>query len=96
MKTMRDLKAIFGLLREVLDRFTPRKHKYIQRNNTPFKNKNLSKEIRKKPKLRNEFLKSESNEDRKRYTKERNLCVSLLSKNKKNYYRNFIEKNVKQ
>ena len=30
---------------EVIDRFAPRKQKYLKRNNTPFMNKTLSKEI---------------------------------------------------
>lgn len=38
-------------------------------------------------KLRNMVLKSGSNDDIKRYTKQRNLRVSLPRKTQKNYYR---------
>ena len=37
-------------------------------------------------KLRNKFLKSRSNKDREAYKKQRNLCVSLLRQNKKDYF----------
>ena len=48
----------------------------------------------KRSRLRHKFLKSGSDENRKRYTKQRNLCVSLLRKTKKNYDRNITEKIV--
>ena len=34
-------------------------------------------------KLRNKFLKSRSEEDRKAYNKQRNMCVKLINKTKK-------------
>ena len=37
-------------------------------------------------KLRNQFLKLQKNESRLRYSKQRNLCETLLRKAKKNYY----------
>ena len=36
--------------------------------------------------LRNKFLKNRSNKDREAYKKQRNLCVSLLRQNKKDYF----------
>ena len=57
-------------------------------------NKTLSKEIMKRSNLRNKYLKSRSEEDRQRFRKQRNLCVSLLRKTKRSYYSNFNEKNV--
>ena len=68
--------------------------KYIRGNNAPFMNKTLSKEIMKRSNLRNKYLKSRSEEDRQRFRKQRNLCVSLLRKTKRSYYSNFNEKNV--
>ena len=57
-------------------------------------NKTLSKEIMKRSNLRNKYLKSRSEEDRQRFRKQRNLCVSLLRKTKRIYYSNLNEKNV--
>ena len=57
-------------------------------------NKTLSKEIMKKPSLRNKYLKSRNEEDRQRFAKQRNLCVPLLRKTKRSYYSNLNEKNV--
>ena len=39
-------------------------------------NKTLSKEIMKRSNLRNKYLKSRSEEDRQRFRKQRNLCIS--------------------
>ena len=46
----------------------------------------------KRTRLRNQFLKSRTNENKSRYTKQRNYCVSLLRKAKTQYYRNLNEK----
>ena len=55
-------------------------------------NKILSNEIMKRSNLRNKYLKSRSEEDRQRFRKQRNLCVSLLTKTKRSYYSNLNEK----
>ena len=49
----------------------------------PFFNKDLSKAIMARTKLRNIFLQNKSEENKIRYTKQRNFCVSLLRKTKK-------------
>ena len=59
-----------------------------------FFNKELSKAITTRTKLPNIFLQIRSEENRKRYTKQRNFCVSLLRKTKKRYYENLNEKFV--
>ena len=45
-------------------------------------------------KLCNKFLKSRSNKDRGPYTKQRNLCVSLLHQNEKYYFETLEIKSV--
>ena len=45
-------------------------------------------------KLRNIFLQNKSEENKIRYTKQRNFCVSLLRKTKKRHYENLNEKSV--
>ena len=44
--------------------------------------------------LRHRFLKNRSEENRKIFCKQRNKCVSLLRKSKKNYLANLNEKNM--
>ena len=56
-------------------------------------NKNLSKAIMLRTKLRNIFLKNRTEENKNRYTKQRNLCVTLLRKSKREYFNNLNEKN---
>ena len=59
-----------------------------------FFNKELSKGIMIWTKLRNIFLQNRSEENRIRYTKQRNFCVGLLRKSKKRYYENLNETSV--
>ena len=48
----------------------------------------------KRSNLRKKYLKSRSEEDRQRFRKQRNLCISLLRKAKRSSYSNLNEKNV--
>ena len=72
----------------------PTKMKYIRGNNMPFLNKELSKAHKKRVYLRNRYLKKRSNQNKKLYTKQRNYCVSLLRKTKKNHYANLNQKHI--
>ena len=60
----------------------------------PFFNNQLSKAIMTRTKLRHIFLQKWSEENRKSYTKQRNVFVSLLIKTKKRYYKNLNEKSA--
>ena len=42
----------------------------------------------KRSRLRNKFLNTKSDIDRKAYNKQRNLCVSLIRREKKNFFDN--------
>ena len=44
--------------------------------------------------LRNRFLKIRSEENRKLFCKQRNKCVSLLRKSKKDYFASLNEKSI--
>ena len=70
------------------------KKKYTRGNHMPFFNKDLSKAIMTRTKLRNIFLQSKSEENKIHYTKQRNFWFSLLRKTKKQYYQNLNEKTV--
>ena len=57
-------------------------------------NKELSKAMMTGTKLRNIFLQIRREENKMRYAKQRNFCVSLLRKTKKRYYENLNEKSM--
>ena len=79
---------------KILDHYAPRKKKYVRGNHSPFMNKNLSKAIclMLTAKLRKIFLKNWTEENKGRDTKQRNLCVTLLRKSKREYFNNLNEK----
>ena len=77
-----------------LNSFAPLKKKYVRANQASFMNKELKKAIMVRSKLRNKFLKSRSEEDRKAYNKQRNMSVKLLKKTKRNYFSNLNTKRV--
>ena len=60
----------------------------------PFITKDLSKAIMKRSRLRNNFLKNRTGENKTLYTKQRNYCVSRLKKSKKKYFANLDEKDI--
>ena len=88
--------GFFDTCRTTLDQHAPRKKKYAKGNHMPFINKTLSKEIMKHTKLRNKFLKDRTEENRNRYASQRNYCVSLLQKTKKEYFGNLNKKCMRQ
>ena len=64
------------------------KRKYLRANHSNFITKELSKAIKQKSKLRNLYLKVRLDENRIRYRKQRNICVSLLRKARRKHYKN--------
>ena len=75
-------------LDKAIQRHAPIKKRYVRANQAPFINKKINKEIMKRSRLRNKFLNTKSDIDRKAYNKQRNLCVSLIRKDKKNFFSN--------
>ena len=57
-------------------------------------NKTLSKAIMLSENRRKKFLKNRSNENKTNYVKQRNHCVSLLRKTKREYYSNLDKKKI--
>ena len=49
-------------------------------------NKDINKQIRKRSLLRNKFLNTKCGIDRKAYNKQRNICVTLIRQEKKNFH----------
>ena len=77
-----------AVLNEAIQKHAPIKQRYVRANQAPFINKTIYKEIMKRSRLTNKFLNAKSDIDRKAYNKQRNLCVSLIWREKKNFFNN--------
>ena len=80
-----EIKTIFT---ELLNKVAPLKTKYLRAIYSKFMAKELSKAIMRRIKLPNQFLKKRTSEAILKYSKQRNLCVSMLRKAKMNHYDN--------
>ena len=78
----------------VLDKYAPTKEKKVRANNAPFMNKALSKAIMTRSRLRNRYNKTPTYENLVAYKKQRNFCVKLSRKTKRDYYNNIKINNV--
>ena len=77
-----------------LDKYAPKKQKFIRVNNSNFVTENLRKVIMKRSKFRNKYLRERMNEAKSLYNKQRNLCMSILRKNKRDHFGNLNNKIV--
>ena len=84
----RNIEFFKNIFLKVLNKHAPIKTKYLRANHSPFVTKELSKAIMLRSKLRNQYLKCKSEEARARFKIQRNLCVTLLRKAKRDYYEN--------
>ena len=66
-----------NIIMKVLNKHAPRKKKIVRGNKIPLMTKNLSKEMMKRSRLRNRFLKDESRKQNAMYTKRELLCISF-------------------
>ena len=71
-----------------IGKYAPLKKRYVRANQSPFMNKKLSKEIMKRSRLRNKFLNTKGDIDKKAYNKYRNYVFCLLRNEKTNFYSN--------
>ena len=60
-----------NIVDKILEKHAPMKKRFVRANQAPFVNKKISKEIMKRSRLRNKFLHSKSDIDRKAYNKQR-------------------------
>ena len=88
------LNNLLNACTRILDIHAPRKQKYARDNHMAFMNKPPFQEIIPRARLRNKILKDRSEENKKKYSRQRNYCVSLLRKPKSDYFRNLNEKNI--
>ena len=83
-----DINSFQELCINLLNSIAPKKKKYIRANQAPFMNKMLQKAIMDRSRLRNKFLKHMTSSNKMAYNKQRNSCVNLCRKQKKQYYKN--------
>ena len=77
---------------QVINQHASQTIKYVRGNQ--FMTGQLSKEITKRSRLRNNFLRNRTEENKILYNRQRNYCVSLLRRSKRGYYENLNIKNV--
>ena len=70
--------------------------KCLRANQEIIMKKDLRKAIMKHSRLRNKFLHDRTEMSRKEYKKQRNVCVNLLKKAKKEYFSNLDVNTVSQ
>ena len=68
---------------EILNEHAPMKERLVRANNAPFMNKTLSKAVMHRSRLRNNYLKNPTNDNKEKYRKYRNYCVNLFKQEKK-------------
>ena len=73
---------------DAINKHAPLKRKYIRANHAEYMDKELSQAIMKRSKLRSDYLKHRSDENRLAYKKQRNFCVTLLRKKNADYFNN--------
>ena len=81
-------------LNEAIQRDAPIKQRYVRANQAPFINKTINKEIMKRSRLRNKCLNTKSDFDRKAYNKQCKLCMSLIRREKKNFFNNISTRDI--
>ena len=79
---------------KTLSHYAPTKQKFVRDNHLPFMKKTLSKTIMHRTRFRNKYLRNKTDKNKKKYTKQRNYCVSLLRKSKRQYCRSRDVKNI--
>ena len=89
-----DYSQFHEIFLKTLDAIDPIKKKILRFNHNPFMNKALRKAIMVKSKLKNKYNKNRTGENWDSYKKQRNFCVNLTRKTKKDYFNNLNIKNI--
>ena len=71
---------------EILNYHLPLKKRYVRSNDCPFITKSIRKEHMKRTQLRNKYLRNRTDANATAFKQQRNKCVSLLKKVKKNLF----------
>ena len=82
------LRSFPKILIDTLNKHAPIKKKYIRANRESFVTKDLRKTIMLRSRLPNIFFKEKSLGSKKAYNKQRNICVKMVKKTKKEHFQN--------
>ena len=93
-KDVGNLEKFIKVCINTISNHVPSTKKYTRGNHLPIMNKELSKAIMNQTRLRNIYLRKRSDENRKKYFKQRNYCVSLLRTTQRKYYSSLDEKRI--
>ena len=85
--TSMDFEAFKRTIVDTLDKYSPLKKKYLRVIDSNFVAKEISLAIRNRSRLRNQLLKNRSVQTRKKYNNQGNICVGLVKKTKRKYYK---------
>ena len=88
------LKSLETTFSSPLQNFAPLKENYLRYNNSPFMNRTVRKAFMTNPKLKRRYNLDRTPINFENYKKQRNFCVNLLRKSKKQYFNNIDVKNV--
>ena len=83
-----DYSSFQNCFEKVLDKHAPMKKKYARANDGPFMNRALRKAIMLRSRLKNRYNKSRTAEHWEAFCRQRNLCVRLFRREKRNFYKN--------
>ena len=83
-----------NILKRVINFYAPLKQKYLRENNQLFMNKEHSKALVHRSRLPDQFFRDGTAENKRNYSKQRNLRVSLLRKSISQCRGNIVEKKV--
>ena len=89
-----DYSQFHEIFLKTLDAIAPIKKKILRFNHNPFMSKALRKAIMVRSKLKNKYNKNRTGENWDSYKKQRNFCVNLLRKTKKDYFSDLNIKNI--
>ena len=94
LKNTTSFEQLQKIFMDLLNKFAPLKCKYLNANHSKFMTKELSKAITLRTRFRHQFLKMETPDAKAKYNKQRNICVSLTRKAKRNYYESLDLNNI--
>ena len=78
----------------IIDKHAPLKQKVVRGNQAPFMTRELRKAIYTRSRFKNKLNKNPTDENRTKYKKQRNKCVSLRKKAIKNYFRKVTDNGI--
>ena len=96
LQTRHDYRQFLQVFDNVLDKHVPLKKRLTWGNQKPFMDKTLRKAFMHRPKLLNSFNRTKKLQDWEKYHKQRNYCVKLKNKAKKQYFSNLGPCNMNQ